>query len=215
MQEHVFSAGHIAQVRYSLENSDHLLGYSGSESSDQHDTVDQQPSMKSNNTMAHLKLPTPPPSVIANRASPGDMQHESNMTIYNQLLMQNPMFAAAAAASTNSGSNKLFGGEHENDSNAAITAAAAMMNFNQIQQHFAAVQQQQQQQQMNASENSENSVGNATDAATAAAHRLLMGNNLLLQINADQQSITQSTNSSEALLQQIYNYNQMSGELIK
>lgn len=42
----------------------------------------------------------------------------------------------------------------------------------------------------------------------------LMENNLLLQINADKQSTSPSTTNSE-ILQQLYNYSQMSGELIK
>lgn len=41
-----------------------------------------------------------------------------------------------------------------------------------------------------------------------------MENNLLLQINADQQPSTPPTTNSE-ILQQLYNYSQMSGELIK
>lgn len=42
----------------------------------------------------------------------------------------------------------------------------------------------------------------------------LMENNLLLQINADKQSTTSPSTNSE-ILQQLYNYSQMSGELIK
>lgn len=43
----------------------------------------------------------------------------------------------------------------------------------------------------------------------------MLENNLLLQINADKQSSTPTTNNSE-ILQQLYNYSQMSsGELIK
>lgn len=41
-----------------------------------------------------------------------------------------------------------------------------------------------------------------------------MENNLMLQINADKQSTTASTTNNE-ILQQLYNYSQMSGELIK
>lgn len=41
-----------------------------------------------------------------------------------------------------------------------------------------------------------------------------MENNLMLQINADKQSSTPSTTNNE-ILQQLYNYSQMSGELIK
>lgn len=41
-----------------------------------------------------------------------------------------------------------------------------------------------------------------------------MENNLMLQINADKQSSTPSATSNE-ILQQLYNYGQMGGELIK
>lgn len=41
-----------------------------------------------------------------------------------------------------------------------------------------------------------------------------MENNLMLQINADKQSSAPSTTNNE-ILQQLYNYSQMSGELIK
>lgn len=41
-----------------------------------------------------------------------------------------------------------------------------------------------------------------------------MENNLMLQINADKQSSTPSTTNNE-ILQQLYSYSQMSGELIK
>lgn len=41
-----------------------------------------------------------------------------------------------------------------------------------------------------------------------------MENNLMLQINADKQTSTPSTTNNE-ILQQLYNYSQMSGELIK
>lgn len=41
-----------------------------------------------------------------------------------------------------------------------------------------------------------------------------MENNLMLQINADKQSSAPATTNNE-ILQQLYNYSQMSGELIK
>ena len=43
---------------------------------------------------------------------------------------------------------------------------------------------------------------------------LSMENNLMLQINADKQSSTPTTTNNE-ILQQLYSYSQMSGELIK
>lgn len=52
-----------------------------------------------------------------------------------------------------------------------------------------------------------------THASNQAANSP-MENNLMLQINADKQSSTTSTTNNE-ILQQLYNYSQMSGELIK
>lgn len=56
---------------------------------------------------------------------------------------------------------------------------------------------------------SDNNLHASNQAATSP-----MENNLMLQINADKQSSTPSTTNNE-ILQQLYNYSQMSGELIK
>lgn len=53
---------------------------------------------------------------------------------------------------------------------------------------------------------------NPHGSAQAAASP--MENNLMLQINADKQTSAPSTANNE-ILQQLYNYSQMSGELIK
>lgn len=53
-----------------------------------------------------------------------------------------------------------------------------------------------------------------THAANMQAANSPMENNLMLQINADKQSSTPSATNNE-ILQQLYNYSQMSGELIK
>lgn len=54
----------------------------------------------------------------------------------------------------------------------------------------------------------------SNDLQSNAASASSMENNLMLQINADKQSSKPSTTNNE-ILQQLYNYSQMSGELIK
>lgn len=56
--------------------------------------------------------------------------------------------------------------------------------------------------------------GDGHTHASSQAANSPMENNLMLQINADKQSSAPSTTNNE-ILQQLYNYSQMSGELIK
>lgn len=87
---------------------------------------------------------------------------------------------------------------------------------------FLMQQQNQQQHEVTAAINMMNTSGGSANSSSSGdllsnlnnLQQQQMENNLLLQINADQQSNTPSTTNSE-ILQQLYNYSQMSGELIK
>lgn len=87
---------------------------------------------------------------------------------------------------------------------------------------FLMQQQNQQQHEVTAAINMLNTSGGSANSSSNGdlmsnlnnLQQQQMENNLLLQINADQQSNTPSTTNSE-ILQQLYNYSQMSGELIK
>lgn len=84
-------------------------------------------------------------------------------------------------------------------------------------------QNQQQQHEVTAAINMMNTSGGSANSSASGGDLMAnlnnlqqqqLENNLLLQINADQQTNTPSTTNSE-ILQQLYNYSQMSGELIK
>lgn len=102
----------------------------------------------------------------------------------------------------------------------SVSTAASIIGglYNQ----FLMQQNQQQQHEVTAAINMMNTSGGSANSSSSGdlianlnnLQQQQMENNLLLQINADQQPTTPPTTNSE-ILQQLYNYSQMSGELIK
>lgn len=106
---------------------------------------------------------------------------------YNQFLLQNNMLGQANATTEST--------DNANANNGV--APESFLNILRMQQ-----MQQQQQQSQN------NQPGQSTEENNG------LENNLLLQINTDKGSNPATTNNNE-ILQQLYNYSQMSGKLIK
>lgn len=140
--------------------------------------------------------PTPASSISSNSSIPSNMlssQQSSThdaMGLYNQFLLQNHMFG------------QLSGALNQNQSS-------------EQHQELLALQHHLNQQQQAALNNSGSSTSTTNGSASISSQQptqqqLLMENNLLLQINADNQPTTNSE-----ILQQLYSYSQMSGELIK
>lgn len=142
--------------------------------------------------------PTPASSISSSSSIPSasnmiSQQQSSThdaMGLYNQFLLQNHMFG------------QLSGGLNQNQSS-------------DPHQELLALQHHLNQQQQAALNNSGSSTSTTNGSQSISSQQptqqqLLMENNLLLQINADNQPTTNSE-----ILQQLYSYSQMSGELIK
>ncbi|KAG4069965.1 hypothetical protein HA402_015189 [Bradysia odoriphaga] len=138
--------------------------------------------------------PTPASSISSTSSIPSAtnmMSQQSSthdaMGLYNQFLLQNHMFGQLSGA---------LSGNQSSDQHQELLA---------LQHHLS----QQQQAALNNS-GSSTSTTNGSGSQQPTPQQLLMENNLLLQINADNQPTTNSE-----ILQQLYSYSQMSGELIK
>lgn len=136
--------------------------------------------------------PTPASSISSNSSHPSGQQSSTHdaMGLYNQFLLQNHMFG------------QLSGALNQNQSSDQHQELLA------LQHHL----NQQQQAALNNSGSSSSTTNGSTsiNSQPPTQQQLLMENNLLLQINADNQPTTNSE-----ILQQLYSYSQMSGELIK
>lgn len=141
--------------------------------------------------------PTPASSISSTSSIPSSTnvisQQQSNhdaMGLYNQFLLQNHMFGQLSGA---------LGQNQSSDQHQELLA---------LQHHL---NQQQQAALNNSGSSSSTTNGSASiSSQQPSQQQLLMENNLLLQINADNQPTTNSE-----ILQQLYSYSQMSGELIK
>lgn len=163
----------------------------GADLSDHH----QQHDDIGHNLTKPQQSPTPASSIsstssipsAANMLSQQSSTHDA-MGLYNQFLLQNHMFG------------QLSGALSQNQSS------------DQQHQELLALQHHLSQQQQAAMNNSGSSTSttNGSGSQQPTPQQLLMENNLLLQINADNQPTTNSE-----ILQQLYSYSQMSGELIK
>lgn len=190
IQEHVFSNGHIAQVKALLENG---------ESADTHSIESSEPSINKSPAYHHdgqsQNNHSNPSSV-----SPAISQVPDPIGLYNQFLLQNHMFGQLSGQSQQQVSPS--GSDHPQSQQQQQLHHHDLLG---LQHHLAA------QQSLNNSNSTNVSATAAVDSQSSSAQQhLLMENNLLLQINADN---TPPTNSE--ILQQLYNYSQMSGELIK
>lgn len=138
--------------------------------------------------------PTPASSISSSSSIPASISQQSSthdaMGLYNQFLLQNHMFG------------QLSGALNQNQSSDQHQELLA------LQHHL----NQQQQAALNSSGSSTSTTNGSTSISSQqpTQQQLLMENNLLLQINADNQPTTNSE-----ILQQLYSYSQMSGELIK
>lgn len=193
MQEHIFSVAHIAQVKALLDTED-----------------DQQQQQQQTSTNP------------ANTNSGPDA-----MNLYSQFFLQNHLFSSGQQQQQQTQSGPSLGGSSSAENAdlmnlqhhlaAAAVAAANTDRSNHLhhQQMAAAVAAMQMQQQQSG----------CSDSAIAPISPSKFENNLILQINETnkhqqqlqnqaQQQQHQTPSNSE-ILQQLYNYSQMSGELIK
>lgn len=185
MQEHVFSAQHINRIRSILENGEHT----GSE----HNliTTNDEATNDDDNDMNDDKRGGDQLQQLKNfkTKSPIAIDPASDkLGFYNQFLLQNNMLGQSNNTESSDNTNTADNG----------VAPESFLNILRMQQ----MQQQQQQTQNNQPGQSTVEENNGLE------------NNLLLQINTDKASNPATTNNNE-ILQQLYNYSQMSGKLIK
>lgn len=141
----------------------------------------------------NLTKPQQSPTRASSISSSGSIPQQSSthdaMGLYNQFLLQNHMFG------------QLSGSLNQNQS------ADQHQELLALQHHL---NQQQQAALNNSGSSTSTTNGSTLIGSQPTQQQLLMENNLLLQINADNQPTTNSE-----ILQQLYSYSQMSGELIK
>lgn len=131
-------------------------------------------------------------STTSNQQQQSHQQQHDPKNLYNQYLLQNHMF----------GQLNLPGGGQSITNDSGQQLVQSNQNDN-IMSNLAAVQQHLLNQNIIGT-------GNNINNNNSQQQPLIMENNLLLQINADNQP-----GSNSEILQQLYNYSQMSGELIK
>ncbi|XP_037051076.1 zinc finger protein 2 isoform X6 [Bradysia coprophila] len=158
----------------------------GADLSDHHDDGQNLTKPQQSPTPASSISSTSSMPSAANMMSQQSSTHDA-MGLYNQFLLQNHMFGQLSGA---------LSGNQSSDQHQELLA---------LQHHLS----QQQQAALNNS-GSSTSTTNGGGSQQPTPQQLLMENNLLLQINADNQPTTNSE-----ILQQLYSYSQMSGELIK
>lgn len=200
MQEHVFSNGHISQVKLLLDcgklndSNDAVLQTNAQQHQLQpHQVHNIQPQ----------KLSTPIVSVTSASRSSTQQAVSSTESIgfYNQFLLQNHLFGQISEEtisrqhiSVSVTNTTEPSGSAENDDNNGQKILHDDLNSGHPLVIAADI----------------GPTRNNLHQNQAQETQILMENNLLLQINADNASTTNSE-----ILQQLYNYSHMSGELIK
>lgn len=192
MQEHVFSPQHINRIRSILENGEQIPGFSTQENTADEDD-DTEPDNEKRNQLDQLKN-------FKTKSPIGVDPQTDKLGFYNQFLMQ----------------NNLMGQQQNQDTTINTTSSTAtisnMNNKNEGENNginsesFLNILRMQQLQQNTATGSNNIEDNNVTNTNG-------LENNLLLQINTDKAA--NSTSNNNEILQQLYNYSQMSGKLIK
>lgn len=189
MQDHVFSNGHISQVKLLLDcgklnDSNDAISQSSSQQQQQQHTIVQS----QNSSM-------PLPSVSSGSSTQQVVTSSESIGFYNQFLLQNHLFGQQASVQANTR-------QQVSPSVSTATGISVSSDVDNSTTHTD---------ELNATRSLAGSeIGNNLHQNQTSETQILMENNVLLQINADNASTTNSE-----ILQQLYNYSHMSGELIK